>query len=728
MRDFNFSRRKFLISSATVSGGLVLGVSFAGRQVEATSPTGHVSFKPEAFLQITSENEVIFQLDKHEMGQGIHTALPTIICEELGIDPRNIQLRLSQISEDYQATMQMTGGSTSVTTKWDLLREAGAKARSMLVSSAAERWQVDPSQCEVINGSVHHQSDSLTFGDLASAASAQPVPENVSLKAPKDFKYVGKSLRRLDGFDKSTGKTIFGIDVSMDGLINAVVLRDPHFYNDDFNFDATQAEKSPGVIKIFKISSGLAIAADTYWHARKASKLIKIDWPNSVLGDLNSDAILEERQQLAKSEEGEEIHRVGDSKKALGKLDKVIEATYEVPYLAHATMEPQNTTALYANGEVTVWSPTQFTDGTQAYVAEALDIPRAKIKVYGTMMGGGFGRRAVPDFAVEAAEISRVTRKPVKVLWSREDDMRHDYYRPSTYNVLRGGIDERGNISAWEHKLIAPSIFKRLLPAISAIMAPQWIPEWLVNAVVKGAGSLAESRDPTTSEGSVEIPYAIEHIDVRHVFHDPGIPIGFWRSVGHSQNAFITESFIDELAALDNQDPYNFRRKLLKGHDDYLRVLDLVATKSNWGKAQSGSHQGIAIHKSFGTIVAEVVEIEYSDGISKLKNITCAIDCGIPINPDQVKAQVESAVVFGLTAALKGEITIENGAVKQSNFHDYQMIRMNETPPIEVHIVESSAAPTGVGEPGTPPIAPAIANALFAATGKRQRRLPLSMT
>ena len=723
----NLSRRRFLITSATASGGLVLGVSFASKNVEATNSIGEISFKPEAFLQITPNNEVIFQLDKHEMGQGIHTALPTIICEELGIDPRKIQVRLSQVSEEFDSGMQMTGGSTSVTTKWDVLREAGAKARSMLLSAAAEQWQVDPSLCEIQNGAIRHGDRSLTFGEVANSASLQQPPETVTLKDPKDFEYVGKSLRRLDGHDKSTGKTVYGIDVSLEDLVNAVVLRDPHFYKEDYTYDATKAENSPGVIKIFKISSGLAVAADTYWHARKASNLITINWPNTYLKGVSSESIREERRELAQNKTGEEVQKEGDSGSLLKKLDKTIKATYEVPYLAHATMEPQNTTVDYKEEEVRVWSPTQFTDGTQAYVAEALDIPTEKVKVYGTMMGGGFGRRAIPDFAVEAAEVSREIGKPVKVIWSREDDMRHDYYRPSTYNVLQGGVDNNGELKAWEHKLIAPSIAKSLLPSMSS-MAPKWIPEWLVSALIKGAGMLVESRDPTTSEGSVEIPYKIENIDVRHVYHDPGIPIGFWRSVGHSQNAFITESFIDEMADLADQDSYQFRRNLLKDHPDFLRVLDLVAEKSDWGKPNQEVHQGIAIHKSFGTIVGEVVDLEMINGQAKLKKITCVIDCGIAVNPDQVKAQVESAVVFGLTAAIKGAITIEDGAVKQSNFHDYQMVRMNETPPIDVHIVESDLPPTGVGEPGTPPIAPALGNALFAATGTRQRSLPLSMS
>ena len=719
----NISRRKFLLTSATATGGLVLGLSFTNKEVAATSGPTKSNFMPEAFLQITPDNRVIFQLDKHEMGQGIHTALPTIICEELGIDPRKIEIRLSQVSEQFEGNVQMTGGSTSVSSKWTVLREAGAKARYMLLSGAAETWNVDPTECRIDDGVVWNGKQSLTFGEVAEIAAQQPIPDTVELKDHKDFQYVGKSIRRLDGIDKTIGTTEFGIDVSMPGLVNAVVLRNPHFNQEEFTYSDKEAKQSAGVIKIFKISNGLAVVADTYWHARKAANLVQIDWPNKLGPDLNSQSIRDERSKLAKTETGEELQTEGDSKAALKDLNKIIEATYEVPYLAHATMEPQNTTVDYSKEEVKVWSPTQFTDGTQAFVAEALDLPKERIKVYGTMMGGGFGRRAFPDFAVEAAEVSREIGRPVKVIWSREDDTRHDYYRPSTYNELRGGIDDQGNIKAWEHKLVAPSMAKSILPAMGAL-APQWIPDWMINAVIKGAGFLLESSDPTTSEGSVEMPYKIENIDVRHIFHDPGIPLGPWRSVGHSQNAFITESFIDELANLAGQDPYQFRRRLLREHQDYLKVLDLVAEKSNWGNAGQGLHQGVAIHKSFGTIVSQVVDLELVNDKPKLKRVTCAVDCGTAVNPDQVAAQIESSVVFGLTAALKGEINIEGGAVKESNFHDYQMLRMDETPPIDVYIVDSNLPPTGVGEPGTPPIAPALGNALFAATGKRQRSLP----
>ena len=722
----NFSRRKFLITSATATGGLVLGLSFTNKEVAATSGPTKSNFMPEAFLQITPDNRVIFQLDKHEMGQGIHTALPTIICEELGIDPRKIEIRLSQVSEQFEGDVQMTGGSTSVSSKWNILREAGAKAHSMLLSGAAEKWNVDPTECRINDGVVWNGKQSLTFGEVAEIAAQQPVPDTVELKDHKDFQYVGKSIRRLDGIDKTIGTTEFGIDVSIPGLVNAVVLRNPHFNREEFTYDDKEAKQSNGVIKIFKISNGLAVVADTYWHARKAANHIQIDWPNKLGHDLSSHSIREERSRLAKTEQGEELQVEGDSTAALKDLNKIIEASYEVPYLAHATMEPQNTTVDYSEKEVKVWSPTQFTDGTQAFVAEALELPKEQVKVYGTMMGGGFGRRAFPDFAVEAAEISREIGRPVKVIWSREDDTRHDYYRPSTYNVLRGGIDDQGNIKAWEHKLVAPSIAKSILPAMGGL-APQWIPDWMINAVIKGAGFLLENSDPTTSEGSVEMPYKIENIDVKHIFHDPGIPLGPWRSVGHSQNAFITESFIDELANLAEQDPYQYRRSLLRAHQDYLTVLDLVAEKSNWGNAEEGIYQGIAIHKSFGTIVSQVVDVELVNDKPKLKRVTCAVDCGTAVNPDQVRAQIESSVVFGLTAALKGEINIEGGAVKESNFHDYQMLRMDETPPIEVHIIESELPPTGVGEPGTPPIAPALGNALFAATGKRQRSLPYKL-
>jgi isoquinoline 1-oxidoreductase/isoquinoline 1-oxidoreductase beta subunit len=628
---------------------------------------------------------------------------------------------------DFQQPIQITGGSTSVATRWDVLRTTGAQAREMLLAAAAARWNLPVAQLEARDGRVLRRDtgEGLTYGALASDAAKLPVPEAPRLKAASEYRYIGQSLRRFDAESKSDGSAVFGVDVDLPGLVNAVVLRNPHFGGGIPAFDATAAKASAGVIDVFAISTGIAVVADTYWHARTAAGKVVVDWPKGPLAGVSSETIRAAWVEAAKGD-GRAVRDDGDAEAALAAAATRITAEYEVPYLAHATMEPQNSTAHWADGRMTVWSPNQGPDVTQALVADALQLPRDAVTVHTTLMGGGFGRRGIPDFAAEAAQVARRVPHPVKLTWSREDDMRHDFYRPATYNVLQAGLDANGRVDAWSHRIVAPSMVAALLPTFLAL-APAWVPDWLGNLVSGAAGSLMKTRDPTSHEGAADHPYRIANVNVQHVFHDPGVPLGFWRSVGHSQNAFVTESFVDELAHAAKQDPYQFRRALLEGNARHLGVLDLAAQKANWGKAPAGVHQGIAVHESFGSVVAEVVEVRVVDGVAKLERIVCAVNCGLAVNPDQVKAQVESAVVFGLTAALKGRISIRDGAVVESNFHDYALLRMDETPTIEVHILPSDEKPTGIGEPGTPPIAPALANALFAATGKRQRALPLAL-
>ncbi len=725
-RGFPLNRRGFLLGSATVAGGLVLGISL-NQSAKALPSARAGAFQPNAWLQITPANEVIFQLDKVEMGQGTLTALTTIMSEELDIDPRRVLVEQAPVHGDFQDPIQITGGSTSVNARWDVLRTTGARAREMLVAAAAARWKLPVSECVTDDGKVQRKdgSASFTYGELAADAAKLAVPEKPQLKEAATFKYVGQSLRRFDALSKVTGTAEFGIDVEIPGAVNAVVLRNPHFGGGVPAFDAAAATAAPGVLDVFAISNGIAVVADTYWHARKASALIQAEWPKGPLANVSSESIRANWVELAKTE-GRSVRDDGDAAKALASAAQRIEAVYEVPYLAHATMEPQNTTAQFKDGRLTLWSPNQGPDVTQAMVAEALKLPRSAVTVHTTLMGGGFGRRGIPDFAVEAAEIALRVPHPVKLVWSREDDMRHDFYRPATYNVLQAGLSTDGKVQAWAHKIVAPSMIVSLLPKFIS-MSPEWVPEWLNGLVSSAAGSMLKSRDPSSHEGAVDHPYGVANVDVQHVFHDPGVPLGFWRSVGHSQNAFVTEGFVDELAHAAKQDPYQFRRALLAGNERHLQVLDLAAQKAGWGKTAEGVHQGIAVHECFGSVVAEVVEVRMVDGVPKLERVVCAVNCGMAVNPDQVTAQVESAVVYGLTAALKGRISINEGAVVQSNFHDYGMLRMNETPRIEVHILPSTAHPTGIGEPGTPPVAPALANALFAATGRRQRALPLSL-
>jgi isoquinoline 1-oxidoreductase beta subunit len=727
MTPLNINRRRFLAGTAAVTGGLVLGV-YTTQPVRAMPNARPGSFQANAWLQITPQDEVIFQLDKVEMGQGVLTALPTILAEELEIDPRRIVVELAPVNEAFQDPLQITGGSTSVNVRWDILRATGAQAREMLVAAAAARWGVKPDQCKADDGKVLRvgTTDSFTYGELADDAAKLPVPKKPALKAPADFKYIGKSLRRFDGPEKSTGTAIYGIDVDVPGMVVAILIRNPHFGGSLQSLDAAQARQSAGVVDIFSVNGAVAVVADTYWHATKASRLVNVTWDKGPLAGLDSDGIRAAWVEVAK-EDGRTIRDEGDAAKALKGAASVLDAVYEVPYLAHATMEPQNTTASFHDGECEIWSPNQGPDVSQALAADALGIARDKVTVHTTLMGGGFGRRGIPDFVAEAALVSKQVGRPVKLIWSREDDMRHDFYRPATYNVMKAALDDKGQVQSWSHKIVAPSMFRSLLPIMGKV-APEWLPHWLANSLTAAAGTIVKTRDPTSHEGAVDQPYAIANIDIAHVFYDPGVPLGFWRSVGHSQNAFVVESFIDELAHKAGEDPYKFRRRLLANNARHLSVLDLVAEKGNWGAPQLGTHQGIAVHESFGTVVAEIAEIRIVGNAVKVERVVCAVNCGIVVNPDQVHAQVESAVVFGLTAALRGKITIKDGAVEQSNFHDYPLLRMNEIPIVEVHVVQSADKPTGIGEPGTPPIAPAVANAIFAATGSRLRSLPLTLT
>ena len=719
------SRRQFLVSSGVITGGLVLGCAMNPRAAALAKARG--GFAANAWLQITPDDQVIFQLDKVEMGQGVFTALSTILAEELEIDPRRVVVQMAHVHPEFQTPLQITGGSSSVTSRWDILRTTGARAREMLTAAAAQRWGVEPSQCRAEDGRVHRvdTNESFTYGELASDAAELPVPKSPALKSAADFKYVGKSMRRFDAESKVDGTAVFGIDVDVPDLVVAVVVRNPHFGGSLASYDAATARQAAGVVDIFPVTAGIAVVADTYWHAKRAAQQVTVSWDKGPLAGLTTDGIRSAFSEAAK-EDGRTIRNDGNAAKALAQAASVHEAIYEVPYLAHATMEPQNTTAHFRNGECEVWSPNQGPDVTQALVADALGISRSKVTVHTTMMGGGFGRRGIPDYAAEAAVVSRQVSRPVKLIWTREDDMQHDFYRPATYNVMAASLDAEGKAQSWSHKIVAPSMTRRLLPLLGKI-APEWVPDWFTSMLTGAGGAYLKTRDSSSHEGAVDLPYQIPNVHIANVWHDPGVPLGFWRSVGHSQNAFVIESFIDELAHKAGEDPYLFRRRLLQGNERFLGVLDLAAEKAGWGSPKLGSHQGIAVHESFGTVVAEIAEVSIVEGAIKVDRVVCAVNCGYAVNPDQIHAQLESAVIYGLTAALRGRITIKDGAVEQSNFHDYPLLRMNETPQIEAHILASNEKPTGIGEPGTPPIAPAVANAVFAATGQRLRSLPLTL-
>ena len=728
------SRRHFLKASATVGGGLVLGIHFTGcgREVSIAGPG---SLAPDAWLQITPDDRVIFQLDKAEMGQGVITALPTLVGEELELDPARIHVHIAPVHRSFQDPLQVTGGSTSIATRWEPVRRSGAAAREMLRAAAAGLWSVPAGEVTLRDGIVRHPpSDrSARYGDLAEAAARLPVPSDPALKQAADYRWIGQSVPRTDRVSKSTGRAVFGMDVglgehSIPGLVTAVVLRSPRFGAELLSYDDAAARELPGVIDVVRISTGVAVIASGYWPARQAAADIRLNWSEGPEPTLSSESLEATQRRLLEEKTGREARGDGNFARALEGAARTVESEYVLPHLAHATMEPMNCTAWLRDGHCDVWAPTQAPDLLQSAVSALTGLPREQVQVHGTLLGGGFGRRAMVDFAVEAVEVSRSSGRPVKVVWSREDDMRHDYYRPASYNRLKATLTADNAVSGWEHRLVSPSLIAPLMGDFLDTLLPDWVPGGVTRAAGRAGGALLRGRDPSSTEGADDLPYAIDNIRVEFILHDPGVPIGFWRSVGHSQNAFVVESFVDEVAHAAGEDPLEFRLRRLAAYPRHLDVLRLAAEKAGWGESPPGHFQGIAVHASFDSVVAEVAEVSVEDGNIRVHRVVCAVDCGLVINPDIVRAQMQGGIIFGLTAALKSRITLQDGGVAESNFHDYELLRLNETPRIDVHIVPRDTAPTGVGEPGTPPIAPAVANAVFAATGRRLRRMPLRLS
>ena len=700
------NRRSFLQVSAAAGGGLLVGTYLHpwtdGETLEAAG-----SFEPNIWIKVNADDTVRIMLTMLEMGQGVMTSMPMLVAEELDFDWTKIKTEWAGADPRYGnpnfGGQQLTAGSNSVRGMWKTLREAGATARVMLVKAAAETWGVAENTCTTDKGEVIHQATGrrLKYGTLVDKAAALPVPTGVTLKDPKTFKLLGNSLARLDVPEKVNGSAMFGIDVKLPGLLTARVVRCPVFGGKVARFNADKAKAVPGVKQVVQISTGVAVVADNYWSASRGAQALDITWDEGPLAKLTTAEILTRYKELAQKP-GKVARNDGNADTAIAN-SKSFERTFEAPFLAHATMEPMNCTADYRADGCDVYVPTQGqTPSHQAAVA-ASGLPADKVKIHVTYMGGGFGRRGEADFVIDAVETSKAVGKPVKVVWSREDDMQHDYYRPISYARMWGAVDASGKPTVFKQHIVQQSLMKRI------------------------GGLPPNGVDFISVDGSANLPYDIPNIRVEYTENDPGIPFGFWRSVGASFQGFVVEAFIDEMAAAAKKDPFEFRRDLLGKSPRHKAVLELAAEKSGWGKPlPAGRFRGIAVMDAFGSYLAQVTEVSVdARGAVKVHRIVCTVDTGWVINPDTIKAQMEGGIVYGLTAALKGEITIKNGRVEQRHFGDYQMLRHNEMPEIEVFIVPSTETPGGIGEPSTALAAGSLVNAVAAATGRRIYSLPI---
>jgi isoquinoline 1-oxidoreductase beta subunit len=637
-----------------------------------------------------------------------------ILADELDADWTKVRFEPAPVDPAYNHPvfkMQMTGGSTSTWSSFDQFRQAGAAARAMLITAAVQKWSVDPGTCRTENGAVIHSASNRrsSYGQLAESAAKITPPQRVTLKDPKDFKLIGKPLKRLDTPEKTNGKGIFGIDVKMPGMLTAVVARSPVFGGKVKSFNADKTKSMPGVRKVVEVPSGVAVISDGFWAAKRGRDALQIEWDEGPMANFDSKSQREQYAAMAK-QPGLSARKEGDASGAIGSAAKKIEAVYEVPYLSHAMMEPLNCAVDLLADRCEIWTGTQFQTVDRMAAARIAGLKPEQVQIHTTLLGGGFGRRANPasDFVSEAVHVAKAAGAPVKVIWTREDDMHGGFYRPMYYHSLIGGVDAEGNPLVWSHHVVGQSIVAGTL---------------FESVIVKNG------IDGTSVEGLDDIPYAIPNLNVEYHPAKVGVPVLWWRSVGHSHNAFVKESFIDELAALGGKDPFELRRKLLAKAPRDLGVLELAAEKAGWGKPlPAGRARGIAVHASFESYTAQVAEVSVdSGGKVRVHRVVCAVDCGRYVNPGIIEAQVQGAVIFGLTAAFYDELTFEKGRIQQSNFHDYPMLRINETPEIEVHIVKNNEKSGGIGEPGVPCAAPAVANAIYAATGKRIRKLPIRM-
>jgi len=698
------TRRQFIRNTTLAGGALVVGfyLPLGGRRAIASESTAI-----NAWLTINADNTVKIMVGSAEMGQGVFTSVPMLLAEELEVDWKDVNAEMAPVDPAYINSflnLQGTGGSTTSRAFYERLRQVGANTRELLVAAAAQDMGVEPATCKASRGKVIHSAsgEERRYADVVAIAAQLTPPESVALKPSSDWTLLGKPVSRLDVPAKVNGTAEFGIDVMVDGMLQATLRQCPVFGGKLISVDDQPALALPGVKAVIPMDDAVIVVAEAFWQAKKGADALKPVWDFGE-NTGNTSASISALLKAGLEQEGNSARTEGDAAAAYESAAKKVEAVYELPLLAHATMEPMNATASVTGDGVVVWAPTQGAGVIPMVVNKITGVPMEKVQVHTTFLGGGFGRRFEMDFIVSAVIASKAVGAPVKVLWSREEDMQHDFYRPPSLARMQGGLTPDGKLDAFKSRIVCPSIFARAMPQ-----------------------GVKDGIDPASVEGIADTPYAIPNMAVDYVRQEVGVPMGFWRSVGNSQNAFIMESFIDELAHASGVDTAAFRRQLLQDKPEHLAVLNKLVQVSNWGKATEGRFQGLAMHESFGSIVGEVAEISLDGEDLTVHKVTCVVDCGTVLNPDTVEAQMQSAIVYGLTAALFGEITIDKGRVQQGNFHNYKMLRLAQTPAIDVHLVPSGRTIGGIGEPGLPPLAPALSNAIFSATGIRVRQLPLS--
>lgn len=719
MTTTRVSRRDFLRVTAVAGAGLTLAVSMqgCGRRGDEEQAAGNAEpvFLPNAFVRVAEDGSVTVIAKHLEMGQGTYTGLATLVAEELDADWRKVRVEGAPADASKYNNLQWgpamgTGGSSAIANSYEQLRKAGATARAMLLAAAAQQWGVDAGGLTTENGVVTNPGSGkrASYGSLAKAAAALPVPENVPLKDPGTFRLIGKVAPRLDARDKATGRAQFTADVTLPGMLTAVVAHPPRFGATVKSFDAAAAKAVPGVKEVVQIPTGVAVLAEGFWAARQGREKLTVEWDESKAFRGSSDDLFAQYRTLA-GKAGMVVRKDGDAEAAL-RRGKAMEAVYEFPFLSHASMEPLNCVVQLSADKCEIWNGEQIQTPDQMAVASLTGLKPEQVSLNMLYAGGSFGRRANPksDYVLEAVSVAKAIegRSPVKLQWTREDDMRAGWYRPMYVHAVRGAVDGGGAPVAWHHRVVGQSIMKG----------------------TPFEAFIQHGIDPTSVEGIADTPYAIPNVKVELHTTELGVPIQWWRSVGHTHTAFVMETFIDELAAAAGKDPVEFRRPLLGKAPRHLGVLNLAAEKAGWGTPlASGRARGIAVHQSFSTFVSEVAEVSIEGGRPRVHRVVCAVDCGVAINPDVIRMQMESGIAYALSALLYGEVTLRDGLVQQANFDTYKVLRIPDMPVVEVHIVPSAEAPTGVGEPGTPPLAPAVANALFQLTGKRLRRLPVSL-